>query len=1104
MKRMVLLLASLVAANAGLAEEVFAIPRARRLPKVDGVIGEHEYDEGIRFAGFLVTASDLRLKTSGDETATFLSDGKTLYVAWHVRARNVDHDGGLKATAKTHDGAVWDDDSVELSLVGDDPDRIAHFVVNALGAVYDSLSKRGKPADATWNCAGVKVASTINQGWWNLEMSVPLALIGPFEKGFRATACKGGPGLGTYSINASRHHIQGARVPFVWDDAAPTVHLQSLGAPTEGIWEPKVVVPQAAKGSAFTLACRVAEKSSDPSASLFKDERSFGPGEVCSLRFVTRSRKDLTMDLSVRDATSGKVLYVRRVTAARTLQSTAIPVTAEADLAGVGELQVFQYPGFGRARVNLYPAPECASARASILFCGQEVALRPEGGRLTALVEMPAAVGTNGLDLAVEQADGTRRVYREVAKLVTRTWEWEGNALGRDRVIVPPFSPLARDGATVRVLHRDYAFGDSGLLKSLRALDRELLARPMHFEGVVDGRTVRFVGESPRIQIADDGCDAAVEAESRAEGVRLDTKIRMEYDGFVLADCRLANVEGRRVKRLTMVVPLKDAEVPLMHVCMTDSLRANPTGAVPGGEGMVWDGTKLNRPYGANWSCYVLQSVPYLWLGAEKRGLSVFVDNTCGMELSDKAPAVRLVRRDGILRLEMDFINVPTPLRDGHSFSFGLEATPVKTADVRLRRQFQTGELGCPTGMVPRLAVDYKSVGFWNSWARRPDLDDWRIFEAACRHVAEADPPDVYAALFKENSTRREKELEANLRKLPNIGTSPHYLWFKSCRSVAARTVRGSNVPSVPFKYSDPTLNWEDEEEQVHFKSEWVSRGCGYHGASRDFLTPSRLDFIVYYYAKEIALGMKGVYFDDMFPMTCRNPDTCGRFDSRGRFHGDFGILAMRELVKRVAVIQHLAGCSPRLMQVHMTNCLLVPAFAFATSQLAWEDHFGETVYQSRFSDDYVRAESLGGQIGAEAVALDGIRRRQCSKDKWDARFRFLTRTQQAMLLPAGVKLWLRPPWPPASGVHREELFDLMKTPGLFGAWEADAQFTPYYEYDGSLGPMPAGIHVGTWRRKGRALYVLGNQTAEAIALEIRGQRLTIPAYDLTFYSCAD
>lgn len=227
-----------------------------------------------------------------------------------------------------------------------------------------------------------------------------------------------------------------------------------------------------------------------------------------------------------------------------------------------------------------------------------------------------------------------------------------------------------------------------------------------------------------------------------------------------------------------------------MHVCMTDSLRSNPTGVVPSGEEVVWDGTKLNRPYGANWSYYVLQSVPYLWLGAEKRGLSVFVDNTCGMELSERAPAVRLVRKNGILRIEMDFINAPTSLREGHSLSFGLEATPVKTADVRLRRQFQTGELGCPTGMVLRLAVDYKNVGFWNFWARRPDLDDWRIFEEACRHVVEADPPDAYAALFKENSTRREKELEANLHKLPNIGTSPHYLWFKSCRSVTARTVR--------------------------------------------------------------------------------------------------------------------------------------------------------------------------------------------------------------------------------------------------------------------------------------------------------------------------
>ena len=1097
--------ALLAAAVGGAAEDVFPIPHAKRLPNVDGVIGEHEYDEGVRFAGFLVTASDLRLKTRGDETATFLSDGKTLYVAWHIRARNVDHDGGLKASARVRDGAVWNDDSVELSLVGDDPDRIAHFVVNALGTVYDSLSKRGKPADAKWNCAGVKVASKINQGWWNLEMAVPLEAIGSFAKGFRATACKGGPGLGTFSINASNHHIQGPRMLFVWDDGAPAVHLQSLGEPTEGIWEPRVVVPQAPQDATFRLVCRIVEKQANGSAAgVFEDARTFGAGEVCSMRYSTRSRKDLTLDLSVQDAASGRSLYVRRVTAMRTPHAARIPVTAEKDLEGVGELQVFHYPGFGSARVDLYPEPGREPSRAAVRLKDQTVDLRPDGKRLTALVNLPDAVGTNRLDLEVERTDGTRSVFREVAQLVTRTWEWEGNGLGHDRVVVPPFTPLAFVGETAKVLHRDYAFGIAGMLKSLRALDREILAQPMHFEGVIDGRTVRFSGGSPSIRPAADGCDAEIAAEARADGVRLFTKLRLEYDGFAFADCTLRNVEGRRLDRLTLVVPLKDAEVPLMHVCMTDSLRSNPTGAVPKGEGEVWNGAQLNRPYGADWSYYVQQSVPYLWLGAEKRGLSLFVDNTCGMELSDRKPGVRLVRHEGVLRLEMDFVNVPSVLRDGHSFSFGFEATPVKTADARLRRYFQTGELGCPTGMVPRLAVDYKALGFWNSWARRPDLDDWRLFEAACRHVSEADAPDAYAALYRESSTRREKELEANLSKLPNIGTSPHYLWFKSCRTVASRTVLGSDVPSAPFKYSDPTLNWEDEDEQLHFKSEWVSRGCGYHGAARDFLTSSRLDFIVYYYAKEISLGMTGVYFDDMFPMTCRNPDTCGRFDARGRFHGDFGILAMRELVKRVAVVQHLAGCSPRFLQVHMTNCLLVPVFAFATSQLSWEDHFGETVYQTRFSDDYVRAESLGGQIGAEAVALDGIKRRQHPKETWDARFRFLTRTQQAMLLPAGVKLWLRPPWPPNTGVHRDELFKLMKVPGLFGAWETDAQFTPYYEYDGSLGPMPSGVHVGVWRRKSRALYVLGNQTGEDVMIEVKGRNLTIPAYDLLFYECRE
>ena len=1098
--RLTLLATAALTVACAVAEDVFPIPHARNLPVVDGVIGAREYDEGVSFAGFLKTASDLRLADTGEETAAFLSDGKTLYVAWHIRARNVDHDGGLKSAAKKRDGAVWDDDSVELSVVGDDPDRIAHFIFNAIGTVYDSLSKRGKPANAKWNCDGVKVASKVNQGWWDVEVAVPFASIGSFRRGFRATACKGGPGRGTASINASSHHIQGERVPFVWNDAAPAVHLDSLGEPTDGIWSPRLGFLGGGKDMRLRVDCMVFELGGEEPVPKFGESKVIAAGETWSPKFVTRSRKSHVLELTVRDAKTGETYYARTVRAKRTSRAADIPVTAEKDLAGIGETQIFHYPGYGKARINVYPVPGEEPKRVAARIGGKTFALVMDGNRISALVDVPQESGRHPLDLAAELADGSRTNFKAVATLETRRWEWQGHSLGRDRIVIPPFVPLKGRGSDVDMLHRTYAFGAAGVPRSVKALGRELLAAPMFFEGVVDGRTVTFAGEDSAVAVAADGCDATVAATARAADVTLKADATMEYDGFVYGRWSLAGVEGKKVERLTLVVPLKDAEVPLMHVCMTDSLRANPTGAVPKGDGEVWNGTELNRPYGADWSYYVQQSVPYLWLGAEKRGISFFTDNTCGMELSPKASAVRLVRKDGVLRLVADFINVPSRLKDGHSFAFGFEATPVKTADVRLRREFQTGEVGCPTGMVPRLAVDYKGVGFWNSWARHPDLDDWRLFGAACRHVTEADPPDAYVALYNENSTRREKELEENLKHLPNVGTTPHYLWFKSCRTFVSKIIRLSDVPSVPFRYSDPTLNWEDEAEQLHFNSEWVSRKNGYDAASRDFLTPSRLEYIIYYYAKEISLGMKGVYFDDMFPMTCRNPDTCGRFDAHGRFHGDFGILAMRELVKRVAVVQHLAGCSPRFLQVHMTNCLLVPSFAFATSQLSWEDHYGEDVFQKRFREDYVRAESLGGQIGAEAVALDGIHRRQRPKAEWDARFRFLTRNQQALLLPAGVKLWRRPPWPPDSGVHKDVLFKLMETPGRFGAWEPDAEFTPYYEYDGSLGPLPEGLHVGMWKRGGKTLYVLGNQTDKDLEVNLPSGRMTVPAYDLRFY----
>ena len=107
------LITILAALSAGMClASPIILPLAKTLPVVDGLIGEREYDEGVRFCGFLKTASEERLADFGEGTTTFLSDGTTLFVAWRVIARNVDFDGGLRAAVTQRDGPVWEDDSL--------------------------------------------------------------------------------------------------------------------------------------------------------------------------------------------------------------------------------------------------------------------------------------------------------------------------------------------------------------------------------------------------------------------------------------------------------------------------------------------------------------------------------------------------------------------------------------------------------------------------------------------------------------------------------------------------------------------------------------------------------------------------------------------------------------------------------------------------------------------------------------------------------------------------------------------------------------------------------------------------------------------------------
>lgn len=660
------------------------------------------------------------------------------------------------------------------------------------------------------------------------------------------------------------------------------------------------------------------------------------------------------------------------------------------------------YPGLNRMRVNVAGADPVPV----LLFCGKRIAMSKKESIHTVLTDVPSVPGRYPISLEV---DG--KLYPDVTYVEKRNEPWEGNSIGKSDIVLPPFTPVRKaEPSALSVIHRTYTFDGAGLPRSVVALGREILAGGIGYEVGRAGKTTALVpGSEPGITVSASGTKAVVAGSASCDGVRISSCGNFEYDGFLWNEIEITGAGA--IDRLMLTVPLKDGEAPLFHAVAPDTIRNNPSGCVPAGPGTVWDGTKLFRKPQAPDDLYAPSVVPYIWLGAERRGLCVFVNDTKGMALDPVKPSVRIVRKSGVLRLEYDLVNVTTKLDGVRRISFGLQATPVKTADKALARDYQGPNVTRPTNMIARVGIDWRTSGFENHWSRVPKDGNWKLFTDAMS---------------------------------------------RSC----------SVADSYPFKYSDPTLTWEKDEAVRYYASEWISRPTGYEGAVRTFLVPSSIDYVLYRHNEWLDLGLKGLYFDDMFLIPCRNPDTAG---------GSFGILEMRELVKRAAVMQHEKGFAKRLLQIHMTNALLVPSFAFATSLLTWEDHYGEDRFEKRFPVDFVRAEGLGTQVGCESIALDGIKRLVTPVKDWKGKFRFLTRNQHAILLPSGMRMWSRS----ARGVDKAEQFRILKPLAMFEVWAEDCAFVPYWEDDGKLGSVPPGVLASSYRREREWLAVLGNPTEQ-------------------------
>lgn len=618
------------------------------------------------------------------------------------------------------------------------------------------------------------------------------------------------------------------------------------------------------------------------------------------------------------------------------------------------------------------------------------------------------------------------------AQTFTRTkFVWEDNTLGITDKIYAPFGPLAANGKTIKLTQRDYTMNSLGLFDKVVTEGRDILAAPMTIQVETAGGLQKWTAGGGSFTQAKPNI-AVWQSSASTPALKISTKTTTEFDGCARVDMTLApGAKQQEIQRAWLEIPLKDEEVPLFHAVAFESMRRNYVGATPRGGDIAWGprpaawvppqwsvkpGTEAQSVH-TLWTAAdtrpwkkvaVNDFVPYVWLGAEERGLAWFGENDKGYIPDNSKPAQVLTRERTpggervVLRVYL--INRPTTLTDAHTVSFGLQASPTKPMPPNWRD---------PRNMDGGYQASL-NFAFWSA-----------MTVPGAYLCSDKYPLDRDLALG-------EKILDAN--RVASKGGKPDLSFLDA--KVADMEKRGawheSYTPQqwlekwqylTKYMTADSTYfeeHWTNDRlpDAVSFINEW--RGwpqptaeqwaAGNVGGGQTF-TGSYRDFCLYYANEWLKRGLS-LYFDNTMPAYTLDPTVNPNcyFLPDGRVQAAMNIWAQRAYYRRIWNLVNEwneknpngSGGKPYRFTTHMTNTLLLPMHEWTTSNLdiewGWID-YGQSQANadpgagpgrkadgtpdfdfsppngnaSPFPPEVLRAETLGRQVGTPSYALGFI-----------------------------------------------------------------------------------------------------------------------------------
>jgi hypothetical protein len=253
---------------------------------------------------------------------------------------------------------------------------------------------------------------------------------------------------------------------------------------------------------------------------------------------------------------------------------------------------------------------------------------------------------------------------------------WCGNRLGREEVVVPPFTPVQASRQSVSVWGRTYRWDDSLFPVQITSADGELLAAPME---LLAGNPPTGLSNPAQVEVVErTDTRAIVECRGTIGGVPVSARHRIEYDGMCLTELQLKPGSKKALPGLALRLPYRTAQTTLYHY--------------EGGAGAI------RRLLGEDGRAE-LGLRAWLWLGNEDRGVTWFAENNVGWKVAgspqtpttdfDRSRASNLgwglqasgqclAREADCTSLTLRFADRPFTLTDPWGLTFGFIATPVK------------------------------------------------------------------------------------------------------------------------------------------------------------------------------------------------------------------------------------------------------------------------------------------------------------------------------------------------------------------------------------------------------------------------------------------